>query len=90
MKWNKYPEVKPTNEDEYYLLATGVGYGYYYRVAYWTKNLYKFNKLDFCDCEGENQGGFVKYNDKTGHWYCDDSEYWAEIEPPKEEGAIND
>lgn len=44
MKWNKYPEVKPTEEGKRYLIAVEVPYlrdGFCYNLAIYTQNLYK-------------------------------------------------
>lgn len=87
MKWNKYPEVKPTDENKKYLIAVevlGLTDAYCYNTALYTKNLYKFDKHDFFEFKGKGQDGFVEFNDEYGEWQTRYCEYWAEIEPPKE------
>lgn len=83
-KWHKYPEVKPTDINKYYLLAMKLDEErYIYKIAQYTKDLYKFDKFDFYEYKDKRQDGFFAYDSEYGFLHCDSYGYWAEINAPK-------
>lgn len=70
--WNKTSEVKPTEEKQY--LCCSVYTKPYFKVLWWSNNLYEVDEYDFYDCKGKN--GFYELDPLPYHY---DAEVDADI-----------
>lgn len=81
-RWHRYPEERPTDDNEQYLIANDFGYGTFYSVAHYSHNLYKTDEHDFYEYKKKKKAGFYRLSDECGY-YEPACQYWADIEPPE-------
>ena len=81
-KWNKISEVKPTEEKQYLCCSIYSGRPYF-KVLWWSNDLYSVDDCDFYNRKGEC--GFYEYDSECGYLesFCD---YWQEIDWSDEDG----
>lgn len=81
-KWNKTSDVKPTKENQYLCCSIYSGRPYF-KVSWWSNDLYEVSRFDFFNCKGEC--GFYEYDSECGYLesFCD---YWQEIDWSDEDG----
>ena len=75
-KWNKTSEVKPMEEKQY-LCCSMYTDKPFFKVLYWSNNLYEVDDFNFYDCKGKS--GFCEFDPEYGYCigFCD---YWQEID----------
>ncbi len=82
-KWNKTSEIKPTEEKQYLCLCfTMLTNRPFYKILYWSNDLYEVDDFDFYGHKGES--GFYAYDSEYGY-HKDDCDYWQEIDWSDEE-----
>lgn len=79
IKWNKYPDIKPTENKEY-LITMQLSGNRFLKVSRYVLDLKKFRKFDF-DYLDNIQSGFVDYDSEFGYFQITDKNIkaWAEL-----------
>lgn len=80
-KWDKTSEVKPTEEKQY-LCCSMYTDKPFFKVLYWSNNLYEVDKIEFYNCKGRSR--FYDYDPECGY-YESDCDYWQEIDWEEED-----